>query len=230
MTHDYSLIMAVMNAEKYIGQTLESVFSQSFLPSQILIVDEFSTDKTVDVIRSFSPDIQILNNTRPGMSAAMNFAIPMVTNDFVAFLDSDDLWLPTKAEKQIAYLVENPAADVVCSAVVNFRKENIEDMEFAACREFAPSRLFTASTFRTGTFEKYGFLDESVGHFGWLYAWWSIANDAGINCGSIEEVLLYRRIHESNSWVRRHDEANQTLFKIARSNIKRRTTDLAVEI
>ena len=158
MTHDYSLIMAVMNAEKYIGQTLESVFSQSFLPSQILIVDEFSTDKTVDVIRSFSPDIQVLNNTRPGMSAAMNFAIPMVTNDFVAFLDSDDLWLPTKAEKQIGYLVENPAADVVCSAVVNFRKENIEDMEFAASREFAPSRLFTASTFRTGTFEKYGFL------------------------------------------------------------------------
>ena len=95
MSHDYTLIMAVMNAEKYIGQTLESVFNQTLLPAEIIIVDEFSTDRTVEIIQSFSPNIKVLNNIRPGMSSAMNLAIPLANGQFIAFLDSDDLWVST---------------------------------------------------------------------------------------------------------------------------------------
>jgi len=226
MSHDYTLIMAVMNAEKYIGQTLESVFNQTLLPAEIIIIDEFSTDRTVEIIQSFSPNIKVLNNIRPGMSAAMNFAIPLVTNEYIAFLDSDDIWVPTKAEKQVEFLNQNTTVDVVCCAALNFRKDNLEDLDFKVYREFAPTRLFTASTFRASSFEKYGFLDESVGHFGWLYDWWSKASEGGINVASIEEVLLHRRIHESNSWVSRRDEANQTIVNIARNNIKRRTSNI----
>ena len=225
MSHDYTLIMAVMNAEKYIGQTLESVFNQTLLPAEIIIVDEFSTDRTVEIIQSFSPNIKVLNNIRPGMSSAMNLAIPLVNNEFIAFLDSDDLWVSTKAEKQVAYLLKNPEIDAVCASAINFKKEQNEDVEFSASREFAPTRLFTASTFRAGSFEKYGFLDENVGHFGWLYDWWSKASEGGIKVASIEEVLLHRRIHESNSWVSRRAEANQTIVDIARNNIKRRTSN-----
>ena len=229
MNQNYSLVMAVMNAEKYIGETLESVFSQTLAPTEVLIVDDFSTDKTVEIIESFPTKIQILNNTRSGMSAAMNLAIPLVTNEYIAFLDSDDIWAPTKAEKQVAFLNQNPTFDVVCAAAINFKKDNFEDLDFKVYREFGPSRLFTASTFRASTFEKYGYLDESVGHFGWLYAWWSRADELGISCGVIEEVLLQRRIHDSNSWVRRREEANKTLVNIARNNIKRRANELPQE-
>ncbi len=64
-----------------------------------------------------------------------------------------------------------------------------------------------------------------MGHFGWLYDWWSKASEGGIKVASIEEVLLHRRIHESNSWVSRRAEANQTIVNIARNNIKRRVSN-----
>ena len=223
--YDYSVIMPIMNAEKYITQTLESIFSQTILPKEIIVIDDNSTDRTVEVVSSYSQIIKVLPNPKSGVASATNFAVPQVATEFVSFLDCDDLWMPTKAEKQIDYLNNNPAMDVVCSSVLNFSKENFEDVNFQATREFAPSRLFTASTFRRQTFEKFGPLNESVGHFGWLYAWWSRADEAGINTGTINEVHLQRRIHESNSWVLHKEEGHKALIELARDNIKRRVHD-----
>jgi glycosyltransferase involved in cell wall biosynthesis len=219
---DYALIMGVKNAEDYIKETLQSVFAQSLLPSEILIVDDFSQDRTVEIVKSFDFDIQIFSNKRAGLSAALNQAIPKAKSTYLAFLDADDLWLPTKQEKQICFLNENPIFDVVCSAALNFKKSSSADQHFESSREFPPSRLFTASTFRKETFVKYGLLDESQTHFGWLYEWWSRAEDAGIECGQITEILFHRRIHEANSWVLQKDLAIKTVIEIARKNIAKK--------
>lgn len=225
INHDYSVIMPIKNAEKYITQTLDSIFSQTILPKEIIVVDDNSTDRTFEIVQSYSPIIKVHLNPKSGVASATNFAVPLVSTEFISFLDSDDLWMPTKAERQIDYLITNPEMDVVCSSVLNFSKESFEDAEFQATREFAPSRLFTATTFRHDTFEKFGPLNETVGHFGWIYTWWSRADEAGINCGRINEVHLQRRIHESNSWVVHKEEGHKALIQLARDNIKRRTHD-----
>ncbi len=218
---EYALIMGVKNAEKYIEETLRSVFAQTLLPSEVLIVDDASEDQTIEIIKSFDFDIQVIQNVSAGLSAAINQAIPLATVPYLAFLDADDLWLPKKQEKQIEFLNKYPDIEVVSSAALNFKKNAVDDQHFELSRKFPPSRLFTASTFRRQVFSKYGLLDESQGHFGWLYEWWSRAGEAGINCGQLEEVLFHRRIHESNSWVLQKELATKTLIQIARQNISR---------
>ncbi|CAB4914285.1 unannotated protein [freshwater metagenome] len=222
MSNSYALLMTVKNAEKYLAETLDSVFAQTLLPQEIRIVDDNSTDSTLEIIESYGPRIVVTKNANAGMAETYNLAIPLVKTEFIAFLDGDDLWLPDKAKRQIDFLVENPQYDVVCSSVLNFRKLNEKDIAYEASREFGPSRLFTASTFRKESFDKFGLLDTSVGHFGWLYEWWSRANEQGIKCGEIEEVLFHRRIHDSNSWVRDRELGNKTIIEIARRNIERR--------
>jgi glycosyltransferase involved in cell wall biosynthesis len=219
---DYALIMGVKNAEVYIEETLQSVFAQSLLPSEILIIDDFSQDRTVEIAKAFDFDIQVISNKRPGLCAALNQAIPKAKSPYLAFLDADDLWLPTKQEKQINFLNENPVFEVVSSAALNFKKKLATDQHFESSRKFPPTRLFTASTFRKETFIKYGLLDESQAHFGWLYEWWSRAGDAGIKHGQIEEILFHRRIHETNSWVLQRELAVKTVIEIARKNIARK--------
>jgi glycosyltransferase involved in cell wall biosynthesis len=214
--------MTVKNAERYLSETLDSVFAQTLLPDEILIVDDHSTDGTLDIIKSYAPKIQILNNRNIGMAEAFNLAIPLVTKNFITFLDGDDLWLPTKSEKQINFLLTNPEFDTVCSSVVNFKKNIDTDSAFQSSRTFGPSRLFTATTFRKEVFDKFGLLDPTAGHFGWISDWWSRASDLGIRCGMIDEVLFHRRIHSSNSWVENREMGNKTLIEIARRNIHRR--------
>ena len=225
MKPTYAMIMPVRNADRYLEETLQSVFDQTLPATEIFIVDEFSTDRTVEIIESFGPSITLLKNFVGGMSGAFNEAIPRVQSDFITFLDGDDLWLPTKSEKQIDFLLSHPEVDVVCCSVMNFTKDSDTDKEFKYTREFAPSRLWTASTFRKETFAKYGLIDNTAGHFGWLYDWWSKADDAGIRYGTMNEILFHRRVHDSNSWVRDKATGNKTLIEIARRNIKRRSND-----
>jgi glycosyltransferase involved in cell wall biosynthesis len=224
MNPTYSLLMTVKNAENYLAETLNSVFAQTLLPDEILIVDDQSTDGTLEIIESYGPGITLLKNERNiGMAAALNLVIPLVTKNFVTFLDGDDLWLPTKAEKQIDFLVSNPEYDAVCCAVLNFKKNIDTDSTFQSSRIFGPSRLFTATTFRKEAFDKFGLTDPTAGHFGWISDWWSKASDLGIKYGMLDEVLLHRRVHSSNSWVRDRELGNKTLMEIARRNIARRT-------
>jgi glycosyltransferase involved in cell wall biosynthesis len=214
--------MTVKNAEKYLAETLDSVFAQTLLPQEIWIIDDVSTDRTLEIVESYGPRINVIKNVNAGMAEAYNLAIPLVSTEFIAFLDADDLWLPEKAERQIDFLNANPEFDAVCCSVLNFRKLNEKDVTYEASREFGPSRLFTATTFRIGVFKKFGLPDKTVGHFGWLYEWWSRANELGIKCGEIEEVLFHRRIHDSNSWVRDRELGNKTIIEIARRNIERK--------
>lgn len=222
MSNSYALLMTVKNAEKYLAETLDSVFAQTLLPQEIWIIDDVSTDRTLEIVESYGPRINVIKNVNAGMAEAYNLAIPLVSTEFIAFLDADDLWLPEKAERQIDFLNANPEFDAVCCSVLNFRKLNEKDVTYEASREFGPSRLFTATTFRIGVFKKFGLPDKTVGHFGWLYEWWSRANELGIKCGEIEEVLFHRRIHDSNSWVRDRELGNKTIIEIARRNIERK--------
>lgn len=101
-----SVIMPAYNAEKYIGEAIESVIEQSYQNWELLIVDDCSSDKTKEIIENYtSKDRRIksifrtINGGKPAI--AKNSAIEFVQGSFVAFLDSDDLWTEQKLEQQI---------------------------------------------------------------------------------------------------------------------------------
>ena len=100
-----SVITPVYNVEKYIDETLESVFRQTYEDIEIVLVDDCSTDNSAQIIAKYKeshPEIvYFLQPENMGAGAARNKALELASGQYVAFLDSDDLWLPKKTERQI---------------------------------------------------------------------------------------------------------------------------------
>ncbi|MBE3591911.1 glycosyltransferase [Thermoanaerobacter sp. RKWS2] len=101
MNNLVSVIVPAYNAEKYIGEAIKSVLSQTYPYFELIIVDDASTDSSVEVVRSFNDDrirlIQHDKNRGPG--AARNTAIEAAKGEWMAILDADDQWLPERLEK-----------------------------------------------------------------------------------------------------------------------------------
>jgi len=106
-----SVITPVYNSARFIGQTIESVQSQSSADWEMVIVDDCSTDNTVEIIEGYAagdPRIITFENTRnQGPAATRNRALGRAKGRFIAFLDGDDQWLPTKLERQLSRMTDN---------------------------------------------------------------------------------------------------------------------------
>lgn len=100
-----SVITPIYNAEKYLEKTLASVFAQTYKNIEIVLVDDCSKDKSAQIIARLKmqhPEIiYFLQPKNMGAGAARNKALELASGQYVAFLDSDDLWLPEKTERQI---------------------------------------------------------------------------------------------------------------------------------
>jgi len=104
-----SIIMPAHNASKYISQSIESVISQVYNDWELIVVNDRSTDGTRDIVKNFERKdcrIVLLDNTSSigGAYYARNIAIEKATGKYIAFLDSDDLWLPNKLSSQISIM------------------------------------------------------------------------------------------------------------------------------
>ena len=92
-----SAIIAVYNGADRLAAAIDSILAQDLPPSEIIVVDDGSTDATPDVIRSYGDAIRVFHQPNAGLSAAHNFALRHVTGDAVGFLDHDDLWPPNRS-------------------------------------------------------------------------------------------------------------------------------------
>ena len=104
-----SIIMPSWNTERFIAETIQSVIDQTYQNWELLIVDDCSTDNTDEVVASFKDDrIKYFHNEKnSGAALTRNRAMREAKGEWIAFLDSDDLWMPEKLEKQIAFMKEN---------------------------------------------------------------------------------------------------------------------------
>ena len=109
-----SIITPSWNVEHLIGETIDSVQAQTLGDWELLIADDCSTDNTVAVIENYAakdPRVRLIRQSRNGGPAlTRQAAIEQAQGRFLAFLDSDDLWMPTKLERQIAFAREHRAA------------------------------------------------------------------------------------------------------------------------
>ncbi len=109
MDDKVSVIMPSYNTAKYIGKSIDSVLAQTYTNWELIIVDDCSTDDTDNVVASYLVDERIhylKNEQNSGAAVSRNRALREATGRWIAFLDSDDLWLPKKLEKQIAFMEE----------------------------------------------------------------------------------------------------------------------------
>lgn len=101
-----SIIMPTYNCGRFIAESINSVLAQTHTNWELLIVDDCSADNTAEVVASFKdPRIHYQRNERNfGAAVTRNTALRLVKGKYIAFLDSDDLWLPEKLERQIAFM------------------------------------------------------------------------------------------------------------------------------
>ena len=100
-----SVVIPTYNAAAYLSETLASVFSQSVRDLEVLVVDDGSEDQTEDLVAAADERLKYIYLEHSGVPAKVrNYALGAVQGDFIAFLDSDDLWIPTKLERQIEFM------------------------------------------------------------------------------------------------------------------------------
>ena len=118
-----SVVMIFYNAERFIREAIESVCAQSFSKWELLLVDDGSLDASTGIARDYARDqpakicyLEHDAHRNQGMSASRNLGVRHARGAFVAFLDSDDVWLPNKLEEQLAIFNAQPEAGMVCGA------------------------------------------------------------------------------------------------------------------
>ncbi len=108
-----SVIIPTFNRGWVIAEAVESVVAQDYQSVEIIVVDDGSTDDTTEKLIPFMADITLLSQKNRGVSAARNTGIRVANGEFIAFLDSDDLWLPEKISCQVEFFRNNPLA-MIC--------------------------------------------------------------------------------------------------------------------
>ena len=107
-----SVIIPVYNREKRLLRALKSVYSQSLIPSEVIVVDDGSDLELAPVVKMHFPQVSLIKQTHAGVSRARNNGVERAKGDWVAFLDSDDEWLPNKLERQMREL--NQCSELLC--------------------------------------------------------------------------------------------------------------------
>ena len=129
-----SVIIPTYNRAHCVCSAIDSVLKQSYKNIEIIVVDDGSTDQTNSILKGYGDKIFYLYQNNKGVSAARNLGIKFCTADWVAFLDSDDEWLPNKIEKQIEDMKNFPHSIVYCTNVLFKDKNNAENLNyFSSC-------------------------------------------------------------------------------------------------
>ena len=219
-----SVIIPVYNREKFLAAAIDSVFAQTYRLIQVIIVDDGSTDRSGEIARSYA-DAEYIYQENQGVSVARNTGVDAAQGEFIAFLDSGDLWLSHKLETQINYMLDHPEVDITITKIENF---------FEAGKEIP---LWFDSEESTSLVQKFVFVQTmvmrkaiflQVGYFRpdfrscedteWLWR----ARESKVSIDQMSEIFALRRLHGENlSWETKSEEKTN-LFRIMRESIKRK--------
>jgi glycosyltransferase involved in cell wall biosynthesis len=109
-----SAIVPTYNRGYIVANAIESILEQTYDNIEIIVVDDGSTDNTDEVLKTYGDKIRVVHQANSGPSAARNRGIEISRGAIVAFLDSDDIWLPTKIERQVSLLRRAPESVPCC--------------------------------------------------------------------------------------------------------------------
>lgn len=218
-----SVIIPVYNVEKYIAETIESVLAQTYQDFEIIIVDDESPDNSIEICRRFTDErIRIFQQKNRGLAGARNTGIRHSQGNYIALLDSDDLWLSEKLERQVNFLETHPQVGVTFCPAEFMNEEGIPlaTYQHPKLTGIDAGYLFQANAIGSGSspmirrevFEAIAFQDNLHGktensyfdeHFKRsedLECWIRIALQTQWKIEGTNEILLYYRVnHQSLS-------------------------------
>ena len=221
-----SAVIPVKNGERYLSYAIESIMKNDYHPIEIIVVNDHSDDRTVEVARSF-PKVRCLLNKGHGASNAYNTGIEAANGELIAFNAHDDLWTPEKLRVQVAYMMEHPEIQYTISRMKlflepgstppsGFKKHLLEGDHVG--------KLLETLMARKSLFERIGKFDPDVA-ISMDADWYARASDQQITMAIIPEVLLYRRVHNSNlslSVTANNKGYNEEMLSILKRSVARK--------
>lgn len=167
-----SIIVPTYNSEKYIKETIESILSQTFTDFEIIIVDNYSVDNTTDIANGFNDErIQTLKFNNNGVIAASrNYGIENSNGEYIALIDSDDIWYPSKLElcaQQLltSDLVHHSMATIDSEGVKQKKNLPAKDVSKFSFKKLIKSRNYIQNSsviFRRSIISKFGYFSTNV--------------------------------------------------------------------
>ena len=109
-----SIIIPAYNREGTVARSIDSVLDQTYSPMEIIVVDDGSTDQTVDVVRSYGDRVILICQPNGGPSSARNTGVAHANGEIISFLDSDDTWRPEKLERQVKLMMRGGSQVPCC--------------------------------------------------------------------------------------------------------------------
>ena len=216
-----SVIIPVYNGARYLRAALESVFAQTYQPFEVIVVDDGSVDESGVIARSFS-DVRYIRQENQGVAAARNHGIEAARGEFFAFLDQDDLWTPEKLKLQIEHLRTNQDLGYTLTHQQYFLEPGTTLP--AWFRKELLTSIHTGWVLGTLVVRRLAF--EQVGRFATGYSaandsdWFFRAKAAEIPMAVVPELLLLKRIHETNDSARAKEILSE-LLKVVKSSLDR---------
>lgn len=139
MSITLSIVIPAYNASEYLAETIESVLSQTFTDFELLIINDGSTDNTAEIVNIYSEKdnrIKLFSQQNQGVSFARNTGIKIAKGEYIAFLDSDDKWLPNKLAVHMEHFHKTP------NLGISFGRVEFITFDGKSTNYFSKSRLF----------------------------------------------------------------------------------------
>ncbi|MEE9190604.1 MAG: glycosyltransferase [Candidatus Neomarinimicrobiota bacterium] len=216
-----SVIIPVQNGEKFLVQAIESVLVQDYEPFELLIILGNSADRTEEIARAYNEARCILQEGQ-GIAGACNTGIHKAQGSLVAFLSHDDIWKPKKLSTQVGYMLEHPKLQYT-TARVKFFQEPGFDLPSGFRRELLEGdhvgHILETLVAKRNVFKKVGYFDSKV-KFSLDVDWFSRVKDMHIPTAVIPEILLLKRVHDSNVSIISKD--NTYLLRSVMRSIQRK--------
>jgi len=218
-----SVVIPVHDGARYLASAIASAVGQTYRPIEIIVVDDGSTDDSAAIARTV-PGVRVISQTQQGPAAARNTGIRESTGGLVAFLDSDDTWLPGKLAAQAGYLAQHPGVGYVLCRLKNILVEGTARPPWLNPLHLATDPVaesLCAMLIRRAVLDDVGLLDTQY-PIGEDTDWFMRARDRGIEAGCVDAVLVHRRVHAANLSHRAPTLRAGIMMRIARSSIARR--------
>lgn len=223
-----SVLMTAYNAEKYIAQAIESILNQTYTDYEFIIINDGSTDDTPNIIRHYADSdsriIFIDNKQNQGLIAVLNQGLDMARGEFIARMDADDISLPKRFEKQVAYLDANPDVGVLGTLIHGFGTMDAAGIQIPVVTVFDMLKqnyiAHPSVMMRKGVLDKYNLrYSPDYKHCEDMELWSRMIFLTKFH--NLMEVLLMYRISGNNISTQNWDLQQATTAKI-RNNLRRR--------
>jgi glycosyltransferase involved in cell wall biosynthesis len=226
-TAPVAAIVPLFNGSRFIREAIDSILAQELKPREIVVVDDGSTDGS-DCLLTCYPDIRVIRQPNGGEAAARNRGIRESKEPMIAFLDQDDLWLPRKLALQVYALEADPSIDIAFGQHQLIVEDGARWFRQDLLGKILIAELPGSMLARRQAFERCGLYREDM-TLGSDIDWLCRAQDAGMKSKLVEEVLLLRRMHRSNSSI---DEAMfmSELLRVARASVQRKRSKSASQV